>query len=378
MFDYLIANPILTIFIIAFIGYAIGRISIKGMSLGTAAILLVALVFGHFGFVASTLVRDIGLVFFVTSVGFIAGPRFFRNFKSHAIAYVILGIIIVLVGVLTCVGLILITNMGSDLAVGLLAGALTTTPGLAVALEATGSDLASIGYGIAYPFGVVGVVLFVQLMPKIFKTDMAKEREQYQKVANGTPVEEKKKKLLGIDPLGFSGFALAIGLGYLLGKIVIPFPGGVEFSLGTSGGPLIVGLLFGHFGSILRVDFRMKKETLVPLRELGLALFLIGAGTSAGSGFVDVLRDQGAMLFVYGAIMTIVPMAVGLLFARKVFKLSMINSLGSICGGMTSTPALGSLIKVAETDDVATAYAATYPIAIAIIVITFQIVCIIF
>jgi len=73
-----------------------------------------------------------------------------------------------------------------------------------------------------------------------------------------------------------------------------------------------------------------------------------------------------------------VPMAVGLLFARKVFKLSMINSLGSICGGMTSTPALGSLIKVAETDDVATAYAATYPIAIAIIVITFQIVCIIF
>jgi putative transport protein len=56
----------------------------------------------------------------------------------------------------------------------------------------------------------------------------------------------------------------------------------------------------------------------------------------------------------------------------------MFNSLGSICGGMTSTPALGTLIRVAETDDVATSYAATYPIALAVIVITFQLVCIIF
>ncbi len=377
MIAYLNANPILLIFSIAVIGYAFGRINIKGLSLGTAAVLLVALVFGHFGMTVTKIVQDMGLVFFITAVGFIAGPTFFRNFKSHAIAYVIIGIIIVLVGVLTCAAIILITGVGTDLALGLLAGALTTTPGLAVALEATGSELASIGYGIAYPFGVIGVVLFVQLVPRIFKTDMAKEREAFLQSA-GQVVAEKKKKLFSIDPLGFFGFALAVVLGVLLGKITIPFPGGVQFALGTSGGPLIVGLLFGHFGSAVKVDLMLKKETLVTLRELGLALFLIGAGTTAGSGFVQVLQDQGVLLFVYGAIMTIIPMILGLLVARKAFKLSMFNSLGSICGGMTSTPTLGTLIRTTETDDVATAYAATYPIAIAVIVITFQLLSLIF
>lgn len=377
MQQFLITNPILTIFIIAFIGYGFGRISLKGMSLGTAAVLLVALAFGHFGITVPPIIQDIGLVIFVTSVGFIAGPMFFRNFKSNAIAYIILGVIIVLVGVITVSGLILATDIGTDLAVGLLAGALTTTPGLGVAVEATGSTLASIGYGIAYPFGVVGVVLFVQLVPRIFKTDMAKEREQY-RVAAPININKVKKTTLNFDPLGYFAFALAVVLGILLGKLTIPLPGGIEFSLGNSGGPLIAGLLFGHFGTIARVNLTIKKETLVPLRELGLILFLIGAGVKAGSGFIDVLQTHGVMLFVYGAIMTILPMAVGLFFALKVMKLSMFNSLGSICGGMTSTPALGTLIRVADTDDVATAYAATYPIALAVIVITFQLVCIIF
>ncbi|HOJ44923.1 MAG TPA: permease [Bacilli bacterium] len=377
MKDFLIANPIFTIFLIALVGYGFGRISIKGMSLGTAAVLLVALAFGHFGITILSVVQDLGLVVFVTAVGFIAGPKFFRNFRSNAIAYVILGVIIVLVGIIAVIALVLITPIGTDLAIGLLAGALTTTPGLGVAIEATGSPLASIGYGIAYPFGVIGVVLFVQLVPRIFKTDMVKEREQYQKVANGVNVDSKKKTL-SFDPLGYFAFALAVVLGVLLGKVTIPLPGGIAFSLGNSGGPLIAGLLFGHFGSIARIDFKVKKETLVPLRELGLMLFLIGAGTKAGSGFIQVLQDYGVMVFVYGAIMTLLPMFVGLFFALKVMKLSMFNSLGSICGGMTSTPALGTLIRVAETDDVATSYAATYPIALAIIVITFQLVCIIF
>jgi len=377
MIEFLIDNPIFTIFLVGLIGYGFGRISIKGMSLGTAAVLLVALVFGHFGVTINSIVQDIGLVVFVTSVGFIAGPKFFRNFKSHAIAYVILGIVIVLVGIAAVIVLILVAPVGTDLAIGLLAGALTTTPGLGVAIEATGSPLASIGYGIAYPFGVVGVVLFVQLVPRIFKTDMVKEREQYQKVTNGAPTSAKKKTL-SFDPLGYFAFAIAIVLGVLLGKLTIPLPGGIEFSLGNSGGPLIAGLILGHFGTIARVDLTIKKETLVPLRELGLTLFLIGAGTKAGSGFISVLQDHGVMLFVYGAIMTLLPMAVGLFFALKVMKLSMFNSLGSICGGMTSTPALGTLIRVAETDDVATAYAATYPIALAVIVVAFQLVCIIF
>ena len=382
MLDFLNANPILIMFAIAVIGYAFGRIRIKGLDLGTAAILLVALVFGYFSLAIPPIVQDLGLALFVTAVGFIAGPTFFRNFKSKAVAYVALGAIIVLAGVLTCSVIILLSGIDTDFAVGVLAGALTTTPGLGVAKEAaTDPTMATIGYGVAYPFGVIGVVLFVQLMPKIFKTDMKKERAQFV-AANEAPKVEKKKKVLSMDPLGFFSFALAVILGYLLGKIEIPLPGGVTFALGTSGGPLIAGLVFGHFGSALRVDLKIKKETLVSLRELGLALFLMGAGTKAGAGFEDVLAEQGAMLFVngllYGAIMTIIPMIVGSFFALKVFKLSMFNSLGTVCGGMTSTPALGALIQTTGTDDVTTAYAAAYPIAIAVIVISFQLVFLIF
>ena len=84
------------------------------------------------------------------------------------------------------------------------------------------------------------------------------------------------------------------------------------------------------------------------------------------------------MLFVYGAFMTIVPMLVGFFIAAKLLKLQLLNNLGSITGGMTSTPALGALISVAGTDDVATAYAATYPVALVSIVLCSQFIVLLF
>ena len=103
-----------------------------------------------------------------------------------------------------------------------------------------------------------------------------------------------------------------------------------------------------------------------------LLLFLVGAGVQGGAGFVETLRSEGGMLFVYGAVMTLIPMLVGYVVAAKLLKLSLFNNLGSITGGMTSTPALGTLIDVAGTDDVASAYAATYPIALVSVVLSSQ------
>ena len=108
------------------------------------------------------------------------------------------------------------------------------------------------------------------------------------------------------------------------------------------------------------------------MREFGLAMFLIGAGTKAGAGFVEILMEQGVSLFFYGALMAVVPMLAGYLVASKIFKMGIFNLLGAICGGMTSTPALGTLIEVAGTDDVASAYAATYPVALAAVVLAAQ------
>ena len=369
------SNTLMMVFLIAVIGYLVGSIKICGLELGTAGILLVALVFGHFGVEIPDLVRELGLICFVTSVGFIAGPKFFRNFQSNAASYILLGILVIAAGALVCVAVIKVFGIPTDISVGMMTGALTSTPGLAAALEATGSDAASVGYGIAYPFGVVGVVLFVQLVPKILKVDMAEERAKFEAAA-GVEVEEyhktKKEELFYADSMGFFPFSLAIALGIILAKIEIPLPGGAVFALGTSGGPLIAGLILGHFGHFGRLSVQVEKHVLECLREFGLALFLLGAGSQAGAGFVEILKEHGVMLFLYGALMTLIPMFIGYFFAVKVLHLNLFNTLGSICGGMTSTPALGTLIRVAETDDVASAYAATYPIALVSVVLASQ------
>ena len=107
-------------------------------------------------------------------------------------------------------------------------------------------------------------------------------------------------------------------------------------------------------------------------------LFLIGAGVSGGVSLVSAISKSslGAMLVVYGLlggiVMTLAPMIFGFFFASKVLKLPLLNNLGSITGGMTSTPALGTLVKVSGTDDVASAYAATYPVALVLIVLASQ------
>ena len=364
-------NSLMIIFTILVLGYALGRIKVCGLDLGTAGVLLVALVFGHFGVKIPAEIGNLGLICFVTSVGYIAGPKFFRNLKANAKSYILIGLVTILSGALVCVAAIKVFGVPTDIGVGLMSGALTSTPGLAAAKEAAGVN-AAVGYGIAYPFGVVGVVLFVQLIPKILKTDMDAERAKFTAAATVTEGNKKEKKRLAIDEMGFFPLAFAIIIGIILAKITIPLPGGGQFALGTSGGPLLAGLVLGHFGHIGPVEIKPEKRMLECLREFGLALFLLGAGLEGGAGFVEVLKEQGAMLFVYGAFMTLVPMLVAYFFAAKILKLSVFNSLGSICGGMTSTPALGTLIRVTKTDDVASAYAATYPMALILVVLCCQ------
>ena len=371
------ANNLMLIFTILVLGYALGRITICGLDLGTAGVLLVALVFGHFGVVIPDIVGDLGLICFVTAVGYIAGPKFFRNIKANAKSYILIGLVTILAGALVCTAVIKLFNVPTDICVGLMSGALTSTPGLAAAKEAAGVN-AAVGYGIAYPFGVVGVVLFVQLIPKMLKTDMDAERAKFTAAATVSVEQKEEKKTIVMDEFGFFAFALAIILGIILAKITIPLPGGGQFALGTSGGPLLAGLVLGHFGHIGPVDIKPNTNMLKHIREFGLALFLLGAGLEGGAGFVEVLKEQGVMLFVYGALMTLIPMLAAYFFAAKVLKLSVFNSLGSICGGMTSTPALGTLIRVTKTDDVAAAYAATYPFALILVVLCCQFIGILF
>lgn len=403
---------LLSVFLICFIGYAIGSIKVKGLELGTAGVFLFALLFGYLctlPFLADIpllnkfymadasdakissfkFISNIGLVLFVTSVGAIAGPKFFRNLKANAKSYVPMGLLIILMGSAVTVLFAMIPGIGPAYATGVLSGALTSTPAFSAsvnAVEAMGAEsgLVSLGHAVAYPFGVIGVVLFVQIMPRILKADMAKERTLISGATAVEASEKKQKKLIELDEFGFGAFGFAIVLGILLGSIKIPLSGdgfnGPCFSLGLTGGPLLMSLILGHFGRLGRISLKVDEHALKSFREFGLMLFLVGAGVEGGVELVEQVSksELGAMLVVYGfiagALMTLIPMIVGFLFARKICKLPLLNNLGSITGGMTSTPALGTLIGVAGTDDVAAAYAATYPVALVLIVLASQLI----
>ncbi|MBE6773918.1 MAG: permease [Ruminococcaceae bacterium] len=402
-----LSTLLFVVFAVLMFGYLLGRITIKGISLGDAGVFIIALVVGalFFGVNESgellfdfsskpydfnsglSLVESLGLVLFVTSVGFIAGPKFFGNFKRNFKSYVLLGIIIILAGGLAaagCIGLGEVIGYGGSITeqdgfvamiVGLLSGSLTSTPAFSAAKATVAPEfqsLVSVGHGIAYIFGVIGVVLFVQLIPKLTKADMDEERAKLVIKEEG---EKKafKGKLFDIDHMGIAAFSLAAILGTVIGQIKIPLSSqglsGTCFSLTTTGGCLLVSLILGHFSRIGRVNIMPAQSTLKLFRELGLVLFLVGAGIPGGAEFVE---NFDVMYFVYGIIMTFVPLIIGYLFARYVLKLSLLNNLGSITGGMTSTPALGTLISTAGTEDVAAAYAATYPIALIAVVLVSQ------
>ena len=114
---------------------------------------------------------------------------------------------------------------------------------------------------------------------------------------------------------------------------------------------------------------KIDKNVLEIFRELGLILFLLGTGIAGGAKFIQYFK---AIYFLYGIIMTLMPLILGFIFCKFVLRLCLLNNLGSLTGGMTSTPALGTLINVAQTDQVGGAYAATYPIALISVVLASQ------
>lgn len=418
LFDGLISITGITFLVfmgfeIIFFGYLLGRIRIKGVSLGTAGVFIIAILFGalYSTGIGQTITQTVagekvdismnalkvidttGLVLFVGSVGLIAGPNFIKNFKKNFKYYITIGIVITLAGVLTTI-LCYFVGRGAESSnqefvaalSGIMSGALTNTPAFSAAKTAVasaaanpGSNLSvadaeaivSVGYGIAYIFGVIGVVLFVQIIPRITKANMDEERAKISVVDVGTSTVTKKR--FEVEPRGLFVLSFVLVAGILIGAIRMPLTpagySGATFSLTSTGGVLLVALLVGHVGHIGPVGVNLTQNTLTTLRELGLVLFLVGAGVSGGMKFAEYFKW---VYFFYGVAITLVPMVVGYLFSKYALKLNLLNNLGSITGGMTSTPALGSLISMAETDDVASAYAATYPFALICLVICSQ------
>ncbi len=166
------------LFLIITLGFLLGKIKIRGISLDISAIIFVALLFGHLGIKLPEDFQNLGLVLFIFTVGIQAGPGFFDSFRKQGLKLVTVAVILVLSGGITVFVLMLIFNIDPKIAIGLFTGAMTSTPGLAVAIDTTQSSLASIGYGLAYPFGVLGVIIFVRMLPRLLGTKLEKAEKE--------------------------------------------------------------------------------------------------------------------------------------------------------------------------------------------------------
>ncbi|MBA3470994.1 MAG: transporter, partial [Herpetosiphonaceae bacterium] len=191
MIQLLIDNSLLLLFLVAAIGYPLGRIAIRGSSLGVAAVLFVGLAFGALdpNLKLPDLVYELGLVVFVYTIGLSSGRQFFASFRSQGLRdnLMIVGMLIGATGLTLVIGRLL--KFSPALTSGIFTGSMTNTAALAGVLEhvkatASGPDLERtlaepvIGFSIAYPMGVIGMIIVMTLLRRWWKVDFAKEAAQ--------------------------------------------------------------------------------------------------------------------------------------------------------------------------------------------------------
>ncbi|HUE97914.1 MAG TPA: aspartate:alanine exchanger family transporter [Anaerolineales bacterium] len=511
------------LFAILTLGAWLGHWSWRGISLGTAGVLFAALVFGHFGLGVPKAVMDLGLLLFVYSVGLSAGPSFFRTFRKRGMQFVVLALVVAGTGAVVTVLLAYLLHLPLALATGLYAGSLTCTPALAAATDMFGrvlpeaAPLASVGYGITYPFSMIGIVLLIQFLPRLLKRSVKTEEKLWlaekdmetpglqarqfrvtnaningrtvaelnprrlakvniSRIKHGENVsaampespihtgdlvmavgpEEELDKLRillgeetnermdvnagvlsvdvevmdesltgktlaqmrvweqftlvitrirrqGLEIVPHANVALErgdgirvvgekraveafvrraqgsprkametsmvpylIGLlaGVLIGLVPVPMGQGITLKLGMAGGVFITSLLIGHFGKFGPFQLYVPPAAKNLTRELGLMLFLAGAGTNAGAHLVEVLQDQGWILLLAGAAVTTLSALAGLVVMMKVYRLGLLSAMGALTAAMTNPPALAAASSQTETDLPALYYASTYPVAL--------------
>ena len=183
-----VGHSIFLLSVIIAVGILLGKIKFFGISLGVTMVLFVGILLGHCGFMVNSAVihffREFGLILFVYSVGMQVGPGFFSSFRKGGVTLNLLACAVVFLGVLIALAIHFIERVPITTIVGILSGAVTNTPGLGAAQQAC-SDMTGItdetialGYAVAYPLGVIGIILSMLFIRYVFRVSFVKENEQ--------------------------------------------------------------------------------------------------------------------------------------------------------------------------------------------------------
>ena len=208
-----IGHSILLLSFVIAAGIQLGKIKVFGVSLGITLVLFVGIILGHFGFTINHNVihffKEFGLILFVYSVGMQVGPGFFSSFKKGGITLNMLACGIVFLGVVTAIILHYATGIPMPTMVGILSGAVTNTPGLGAAQQAfsdmygSTDNTIALGYAVAYPLGVIGIILSIIFIRYVFRVNFDKENEQLNNEDASHTNEAKPVSLIVKNPAVF-------------------------------------------------------------------------------------------------------------------------------------------------------------------------------
>lgn len=533
MLEFLVHNTVFALFLLLSIAIGLGSLSWRGISFGMTAVLFVALVFGHFGVKIPKEVTELGLALFVYAIGLQAGPGFFKALKENGKNLALLCAIGTIISGLATIIAAKLFTIPADIATGLFAGSNTNTPILAAATEFA-SKLGfnptniSVGYGVAYPFSIIIVVLSLQILPSIFKKRATIAEEEFYKqqkrkpllikhfrvinpacfgkkaidihphdfgkvnisrvLRNGKfipatantrfqendivtavgfsdsinriglifgkeeeiPLEDEAYNVIGNDinvfsskfigktlkelriwetynvvltrikkneyelfPHGsyeleygdiihavghrediakftrvvsdvdaktnetnFLSFFLGLAAGILIG--LLPFSiFGLEMKLGMSTGVFFVSLIIGYYGKIGSLKIYIPHAASNLSRDLGLMLFLAGAGTSAGATLLHVIQSQGANIFFATIMISLLTISIPLTVMLLYRKIDFYSALGTFGGFMADLSALIAAKNKINIDIAMLSYATSYPFALIFKVIFVQLLMII-
>lgn len=355
------------------------------------------------------------LLLFLVSIGLKVGSTIGSIFKRYGIKFVIIGVIIPVISMVVtviCYSFFLSSNpsITPHETVGMYAGAMTTTPGYGTALDASdnvdyariyeeisaedkekmlakidssgaltldntpslneeqietyksaASAAVSLGYTVAFPIGVLVIVVMLSLIPKVCRIDMAKEMELYQKELDA--IDDTGKKITP-QPLNFMIMALVVVIGIMVGNITIPLGSLGSFSLGDAGGVLLAALILSYIGKIGPLNFRMDPKSLNVIYQMGLIFFMAVVGLRYGYDVVSALAGSGVALAISAIFVEGIAVIVAYFVGRKLFKLNWLILSGAIAGGCTSAPGLGAAISSTGSEEPTVGYGAAQPFAI--------------
>ena len=380
-----VGTTVLMLSVSIFAGLLLGKFKIKGISLGITWVLFVGIILSALGISCNHdmlhIIKEFGLILFVTAVGLQVGPGFFKSFKKGGLAMNLMALVNVALGVV--ITIVIAKLAGEELTdmAGVYTGAITNTPGLSAAqqtvrdlgMDAAADRLAN-GYAVAYPLAVVGMILTCIVLRPLCRIDMQKEPTsgdnlEPNRQKQDTPVSQRHK--VNLIPI-----FVIIALGIVLGSIPIPVGMSAPVKLGLAGGPLVAALIGSWLGvkkGWFTTEFT-ESHGVWMLREVGIALFLAGVGLGAGSSFISTIQAGGYMWILYGFIITVVPPLIVALFGRLVLKINYYTLMGFIGGAHTDPPTLAFANNIAPEGCKLpnTGYATVYPLTMFLRIFTAQ------